>query len=52
MAVTQGKLYAFGGFNGSERLSTVEVYDPKLKKWSQGRPMLCKRRYELLPFEV
>ncbi|XP_037923968.1 kelch-like protein 18 isoform X1 [Hermetia illucens] len=43
VAVTQGKLYAFGGFNGSERLSTVEVYDPKLKKWSQGRPMLCKR---------
>lgn len=39
-----GKLYAFGGFNGTERLSTVEVYDPKKNKWSQGRAMLCKRR--------
>ena len=44
VAVTGGKLYAFGGFNGSERLSTVEVYDPKAKKWVQGRTMLCKRR--------
>lgn len=43
VAVTGGKLYAFGGFNGAERLSTVEVYDPKTKKWSQGRAMLCKR---------
>ncbi|XP_055379108.1 kelch-like protein 18 [Condylostylus longicornis] len=43
VAVTGGKLYAFGGFNGSERLSTVEVYDPKTKKWCQGRTMLCKR---------
>lgn len=43
VAVNDGKLYAFGGFNGSERLSTVEVYNPKTKKWSQGRAMLCKR---------
>lgn len=43
VAVTGGKLYAFGGFNGTERLSTVEIYDPKLKKWTQGKPMLCKR---------
>lgn len=43
VAVTGGKLYAFGGYNGSERLSTVEVYDPNVKKWSQGRAMLCKR---------
>lgn len=25
VAVTGGKLYAFGGFNGSERLSTVHI---------------------------
>lgn len=43
VAVTKGKLYAFGGFNGTERLSTVEVYDPMFQKWSQGSPMNCKR---------
>lgn len=43
VAVTKGKLYAFGGFNGTERLSTVEVFDPKVKVWSQGKAMLCKR---------
>lgn len=43
VAVTGGKLYAFGGFNGTERLSTVEIYDPRRGQWSQGKPMLCKR---------
>lgn len=43
VATLNGKLYAFGGFNGSERLSTVEVYDPKTKSWYQGKAMLCKR---------
>lgn len=43
VAVTDGKLYAFGGFNGQERLSTVEVYDPKSRCWSQGKAMQCKR---------
>lgn len=43
VAVTGGRLYAFGGFNGTERLSTVEIYDPKLRQWTQGKPMLCKR---------
>lgn len=43
VATLNGKLYAFGGFNGSERLSTVEVYDPKTKAWYQGKAMLCKR---------
>uniref|UniRef100_A0A182IVR7 Kelch-like protein diablo n=1 Tax=Anopheles atroparvus TaxID=41427 RepID=A0A182IVR7_ANOAO len=43
VAVTNGKLYAFGGFNGTERLSTVEIYDPRQHRWSQGMPMQCKR---------
>lgn len=43
VAVTGGKLYAFGGFNGTERLSTVEIYDPKSRQWSMGKAMLCKR---------
>uniref|UniRef100_A0A182K5Y3 Kelch-like protein diablo n=1 Tax=Anopheles christyi TaxID=43041 RepID=A0A182K5Y3_9DIPT len=43
VAVTNGKLYAFGGFNGTERLSTVEIYDPRKHRWSQGMAMRCKR---------
>uniref|UniRef100_A0A182G0F0 Kelch-like protein diablo n=1 Tax=Anopheles albimanus TaxID=7167 RepID=A0A182G0F0_ANOAL len=43
VAVTNGKLYAFGGFNGTERLSTVEIYDPRQHRWSQGTAMHCKR---------
>lgn len=43
VAVSDGKLYAFGGFNGCERLSTVEIYDPKTKVWSQGKAMQCCR---------
>uniref|UniRef100_A0A1B0AAB2 Kelch-like protein diablo n=1 Tax=Glossina pallidipes TaxID=7398 RepID=A0A1B0AAB2_GLOPL len=43
VAVMDGKLYAFGGFNGSERLSTVEVYDPRKNIWTQGSAMNCKR---------
>lgn len=35
--------FAFGGFNGQERLSTVEVFDPETMQWSQGKTMMCKR---------
>lgn len=45
VAVHKNKLYAFGGYNGSERLSTVEVYDPYQKSWKIIAPMHCKRRY-------
>ncbi len=30
MAVVEGKLYAFGGYDGSSRLCTVECYDPQV----------------------
>ena len=32
--VVGGKIYVFGGSNGSDYLDTAEVYDPILKKWS------------------
>lgn len=44
VAVHDGNLYAFGGYNGSQRLSTVEVYCPKIKMWKIIAPMHCKRR--------
>jgi N-acetylneuraminic acid mutarotase len=44
VAVHKNKLYAFGGYNGSERLSTVEVYDPHKKSWEIIAPMYYKRR--------
>lgn len=39
-----GCLYAIGGYDGQERLSTVEVFEPDLKKWKKVSPMNCKRR--------
>lgn len=44
VAVLRGKLYAFGGYNGKDRLASVEVYDPLKKEWSTVSPMQCKRR--------
>ncbi|CAG9773319.1 unnamed protein product [Ceutorhynchus assimilis] len=34
VAVIKHNLYAFGGYNGKDRLSSVEVYDAIQKKWS------------------
>jgi hypothetical protein len=31
-----GKIYAIGGWDGSARLSTVEIYDPLSDIWQQG----------------
>jgi len=38
------KLYAVGGYDGQERLNTVEVFDPVINRWKLVKPMLCKRR--------
>ena len=43
VAVMHNRLYAIGGYNGQERLSTVEVFDAKTKRWSKVAAMNCKR---------
>lgn len=44
VAVLQGKLYAIGGYNGLERLSTVEVFEPDSKKWKRVSSISKPRR--------
>uniref|UniRef100_A0AAV2K2H8 Ig-like domain-containing protein n=2 Tax=Knipowitschia caucasica TaxID=637954 RepID=A0AAV2K2H8_KNICA len=39
MAVHQGKVYAIGGFDGSQRLSSIEAYDPFHNRWTQVTPL-------------
>jgi kelch-like protein 18 len=45
VAVMKNRLYAIGGYNGTERLNTVEVFDAISKQWSKVAPMNCKRRF-------
>ncbi len=35
MAVHGGKVYALGGFDGVQRLASVEAYDPFHNRWTQ-----------------
>lgn len=35
VAVMNRQLYAIGGFNGHDRLRTVEVFDPETSKWRE-----------------
>lgn len=37
MAVHRGKVYALGGFDGVQRLASVEAYDPFHNRWTQVR---------------
>lgn len=39
MAVHCGKVYALGGFDGGQRLSSVEAYDPFHNRWMQVTPL-------------
>ena len=36
-------VYAVGGFNGSLRVKTVDVFDPQTGKWSSAPPMNARR---------
>ena len=43
VAALNGKLYAVGGYNGSEHLSSVECYDPLLDRWQLIEAMATPR---------
>ena len=38
-----GKVYAVGGFNGSLRVRTVDVYDPVRDAWTSCASMEARR---------
>ncbi|KAG8445431.1 hypothetical protein GDO86_010274 [Hymenochirus boettgeri] len=40
MASLCGKVYAIGGFDGSQRIYSVEVYDPFHNGWTEVAPLL------------
>uniref|UniRef100_A0A6Q2YQ18 BTB domain-containing protein n=2 Tax=Esox lucius TaxID=8010 RepID=A0A6Q2YQ18_ESOLU len=40
MAVHGGKVYALGGFGGTQRLTSVEAYEPFHNRWTQAPPLL------------
>ena len=43
VASLNGKLYAVGGYNGNEHLSSVECYDPKIDQWQLIEAMASPR---------
>ena len=43
VAVYNSQIWAIGGFNGSLRVRTVDVYDPIKSEWNPGTPMEARR---------
>nr|CAD7445133.1 unnamed protein product [Timema bartmani] len=43
LSVISGRVYAVGGFNGSLRVRTVDVYDPTLDQWTSCASMEARR---------
>ena len=43
VAVVRGRVYAVGGFNGSLRVRTVDMYDPTADSWSSIASMEARR---------
>ena len=39
-----GLVYIIGGFDGTEILSSMEIYDPQTNQWTYG-PSMLRRRY-------
>ncbi|XP_076811848.1 kelch-like protein 23 [Clavelina lepadiformis] len=47
-ALLDGLVYCAGGYNGTNRLSSCESYNPEERKWSSIRNMNKKRTYHAL----
>lgn len=43
VVVLDGLVYAVGGFNGTQRIKTVDCYDPQTNRWSTVAPMDARR---------
>ena len=43
LSVLGGRVYAVGGFNGTQRIRTVDVYDASADQWSACSGMEAKR---------
>lgn len=43
MIIPYRLLYAIGGFDGKDRLSSVECYHPENDEWTMVSPMKCSR---------
>ena len=43
VAALDGKLYVAGGYDGSNYLSSVEMYDPAENAWEEVAPLLTAR---------
>lgn len=41
LTANMGKLWAVGGYDGISNLVTVEVYDPKVDKWTYAADMIA-----------
>lgn len=45
LAAYEGRLYLFGGSDGTQPLDTVYIYDPESDAWESGHPMPQKCAY-------
>jgi len=45
VAIVDGQLYALGGYDGTQHLSTVECYSPCTDQWIPTASMQSKRCY-------
>ena len=43
LALVCGRVYAVGGFNGSLRVRTVDLYEPNLDQWFPAPDMESRR---------